>query len=152
MYNLTQLHKAMSDSVEDFDDLRVYRTAFIHSMKIFDLSGEWPEEERYALTDQIRRSSRSVCSNIAEAWSKRRYTAHFVSKLSDAEGEAAETITWLDFASACDYLSGERHEELREQYKTIRGGLIKMMKNPDPWCGPSSLREPNPEYTSGKRP
>jgi four helix bundle protein len=142
----------MSDSVEDFDDLRVYRTAFKVSMEIFDRSGEWPKEERYALTDQIRRSSRAVCSNIAEAWSKRRYTAHFVSKLSDAEGEAAETITWLDFASTCDYLSDEHHVDLRERYGAIRGGLIKMMKNPDPWCGPSSLREPNPGYPSGEGP
>jgi four helix bundle protein len=142
----------MSDSVEDFDDLRVYRTAFKLSMGIFDLSGEWPKEERYALTDQIRRSSRAVCSNIAEAWSKRRYTAHVVSKLSDAEGEAAETITWLDFARACDYLSDGPHEGLRERYGTIRGGLIKMTKNPDPWCGPSSLREPAPDYTSGESP
>ena len=142
----------MSDSVEDFDDLRVYRTAFKVSMEIFDRSGEWPKEERYALTDQIRRSSRAVCSNIAEAWSKRRYTAHFVSKLSDAEGEAAETITWLDFANACDYLSDEHHEDLRGRYGAVRGGLIKMMKNPDPWCGPSSLREPNPGYPSGEGP
>jgi four helix bundle protein len=78
----------MSDQVEDFEDLRVYRAAFRHAMTIFDVSGEWPKEERYALTDQIRRSSRAVCSNIAEAWSKRRYEAHFVSKLSDAERES----------------------------------------------------------------
>lgn len=103
----------MGDQVEDFDDLRVYRTAFRHAMTIFDLSTEWPKEEKYALTDQIRRSSRAVCSNIAEAWSKRRYEAHFVSKLSDAEGEAAETITWLDFAPACGYLSEDDHDELR---------------------------------------
>jgi len=76
----------MSGQVEDFDDLRVYRAAFKHSMAIFDRSTEWSTEEKYALTDQIRRPSRAVCSNIAEAWSKRRYEAHFVSKLSDAEG------------------------------------------------------------------
>jgi four helix bundle protein len=142
----------MSDQVEDFDDLRVYRTAFRHAMKIFDLSGDWPNEERYALTDQIRRSSRAVCSNIAEAWSKRRYEAHFVNKLSDAEGEAAETITWLDFAHSCEYLSAERHDRLRTEYRRIRGGLVKMMKNPDPWCGPSTLREPDITYdTEGGR-
>ena len=115
-------------------------------MDIFERSGEWPKEERYALTDQIRRSSRSVCSNIAEAWSKRRYTAHFISKLSDAEGEAAETITWLDFARSCGYLSEDEHEQLRETYRKIRGGLIKMMKNPDPWCGPSTLSESDVAY------
>jgi len=136
----------MSDQIEDFDDLRVYRSAFRHSMEIFDLSGDWPKEERYALTDQIRRSSRAVCSNIAEAWSKRRYEAHFVNKLSDAEGEAAETITWLDFAHSCEYLSAESHDRLRTEYRKIRGGLVKMMKNPDPWCGPSTLREPDITY------
>lgn len=136
----------MDDHVEDFDDLRVYRTAFRHSMEIFKLSSEWPKVEQYALTDQIRRSSRSVCSNIAEAWSKRRYTAHFVSKLSDAEGEAAETITWLDFAVSCNYLDTDEHERLRNEYRKIRGGLIKMMQNPDPWCGPSALREPRGDY------
>lgn len=136
----------MSDQVEDFDDLRVYRAAFRHAMTIFDLSTEWPKEERYALTDQIRRSSRAVCSNIAEAWSKRRYEAHFVSKLSDAEGEAAETITWLDFAHTCDYLEATDHDELRAEYRKIRGGLVKMMRNPDPWCGPSSLRDPDVSY------
>ena len=135
----------MSDQVEDVDDLRVDRAAFRHAMTIFDLP-KWPKEERYALTDQIRRSSRAVCSNIAEAWSKRRYEAHFVSKLSDAEGEAAETITWLDFAHACEYLDGNDHDELRTEYRKIRGGLVKMMKNPDPWCGPSVLREPDVAY------
>jgi len=115
-------------------------------MTVFDLSGNWPKEEKYALTDQIRRSSRAVCSNIAEAWSKRRYEAHFINKLSDAEGEAAETITWLDFAHACEYLSEDNHDELRTEYRKIRGGLVKMMKNPDPWCGPSTLREPRVAY------
>jgi four helix bundle protein len=138
----------MSDRVDDFEDLRVYRTAFKDSMEIFKLSGDWPKEERYALTDQIRRSSRAVCSNIAEAWSKRRYTDHFVSKLSDAEGEAAETITWLDFAQSCGYLPDEEHEQLRDEYRKIRGGLIKMMKNPDPWCGPSALRDPRTDYNT----
>jgi four helix bundle protein len=127
---------AMSDRVEDFDDLRVYRTSFKHSMEIFELSGEWPKEERYALTDQIRRSSRAVCSNIAEAWSKRRYEAHFISKLSDAEGEAAETITWLDFAQACDYLPEDNHEQLRMEYRKIRGGADQNDEEPRPVVRP----------------
>jgi four helix bundle protein len=142
----------MSGQVEDFDDLRVYRTAFRHAMTIFDLSTEWPTEEKYSLTDQIRRSSRAVCSNIAEAWSKRRYEAHFVSKLSDAEGEAAETITWLDFAHSCEYLEAGDHDELRGEYRKIRGGLVKMMRNPDPWCGPSALREAEVPYETDKDP
>ena len=115
-------------------------------MTIFDLSTAWPKEEKYALTDQIRRSSRAICSNIAEAWSKRRYEAHFGSTLSDAEGEAAGTITWLDFAHTCEYLDGSDHDEHRTEYRKIRGGLVKMMWNPDPWCGPSALREPDVLY------
>ena len=136
----------MGDQAEDFDDVRVYRTTFRPAVRGFDLSTDGPKEERYALTDQIRRSSRAVCSNIAEAWSKRRYEAHFVSKLSDAEGEAAETITWLDFAHTCEYLDSSDHDELRAEYRKIRGGLVNMMRDPDPWCGPSALRDPDVSY------
>jgi four helix bundle protein len=136
----------MSDSVDDFYDLRVYRAAYRHAMTIFQHSKTWPKVEQYALTDQIRRASQSVWANIAEAWSKRRYPAHFVSTLSNAEGEAAETITWLDFALSCEYLDADDHSELRDVYGTIRGGLIRMMRNPDSWCGPSALREPEVPY------
>jgi len=143
---------AMKSPIRDFYDLRTYRTAYKHAMEIFKLSQKWPSVEDYALTDQIRRSSRSVCSNMAEAWGKRRYTSHFVSKLSDAESEAAETITWIDLARSCGYVTQETHEHLREKYGHIRGGLIKMMSNPDPWCGPSLLREPNPIYNVERSP
>lgn len=93
----------MSDSqkpevVQNYTELKVYQLAFTSAMRIYELSKKWPTEEKYSLTDQIRRSSRSVCGNIAEAWRKRRYPAHFVSKLSDADTEAAETEVWLDFA------------------------------------------------------
>lgn len=125
-------------AIRDVEDLRVYRTGYEAAMEIFEQSRAWPAEERYALTDQIRRSSRGVCSNIAEAWSKRRYERHFVSKLSDAEGEASETMTWLRFALDCGYLLEESHTELRIQYRKIRGGLVKMMAAPDKWCGPSN--------------
>jgi len=84
-----------------FRELRVYCQAFDAAMRIFELSKAWPMEERYSLTDQIRRSSRSVCENVAEAWRKRRYTAHFISKLSDADAEAGESQAWLDFALRC---------------------------------------------------
>lgn len=136
----------MSNQVEDFDELYIYRTAFRHATDIFELSKEWPGIEEKALTDQIRRSSRSVCANMAEAWGKRRYEAHFINKLSTAEGEAAETITWLDFARSCEYLSSDDHERLRKSYVQIRAGLVKMMANPESWCGPSALREPDVEY------
>ena len=133
-------------AIDDFEELRGYRTAYRQAMNIFDSSKEWPKVERYALTDQIRRSSRGVCSNIAEAWSKRRYPNHFISKLSDAEGEAAETLTWLAFANSCEYLTDAEHDDLRDKYRQIRGGLVKMMRNPDQWCGPSTLREPRVDY------
>lgn len=121
------------------DELRVYRRGFEAAMRIFELSKLWPKEERYALTDQIRRSSRSVCANLAEAWRKRRYERHFVSKLSDADAEASETRTWLRFAKECGYLAEPEFEDLDRGYDWICGGLVNMMRNPDPWCGPSHL-------------
>lgn len=134
-------------TIRDFEDLRVYQTGYEAAMEIFALSQAGPTEERYALTDQIRRSSRAVCSNIAEAWSKRRYERHFVSKLSDAEGEAGETMIWLQFASDCGYLLDDVYRRLRTRYRKIRGGLVKMMASPEKWCGPSTLNEPDTDYT-----
>src|SRR5262249_5239728 len=108
--------KGVTTVVSDFRELRVYQLAFECAMRIFHLSKSWPHEERYSLTDQIRRASRSVCSNIAEGWRKRRYPASFVSKLSDADGEAAETIVWLNFAQACGYLADGDWNDLVEKY------------------------------------
>jgi four helix bundle protein len=102
----------MSERILSFRDLRVYQLAFDLQQEIFALSKGFPVEERYSLTDQIRRSSRSVGANIAEAWQKRRYVAHFVSKLTDADGEQAETQHWLDTAGACEYLSPTRSKPL----------------------------------------
>src|SRR6266700_8083364 len=93
-------------------ELEVYRKAYELAMLIFQLSKRFPPEERYALTGQIRRSSRSVCMNLREAWAKRRYPSHFVSKLTDCDGENAETDTSLDFAKDCGYLSPEEHQDL----------------------------------------
>jgi four helix bundle protein len=103
-------------------------------MQIFELSKSWPKEEKYSLVDQIRRSSRSVCANIAESWRKRRYPAHFVSKLSDAETEAAETEVWLEFAFKCNYLENDNYKLLFDNYDYICRMLIKMMKSPETWC------------------
>lgn len=129
------------------EELRVYEQSFEAAMRIFELSKLWPVEERYALTDQIRRSSRSVCANLGEAWRKRRYRKHFVSKLSDADAEAAETRTWLRFAKECDYLTTPEFKDLDRSYDRICGGLVNMMRNPDPWCGPSrSVRENGVTY------
>lgn len=115
--------------VRNYTELKVYQLAFKSAMNIYELSKKWPSEEKYSLTDQIRRSSRSVCGNIAEAWRKRRYPAHFVSKLSDAETEV-----WLDFALRCGYLGKTDHTELRDDYDHICRMLTKMMANPESWC------------------
>lgn len=124
----------MGKVILDYRELDVYQLAFESAMRIFEMTRAFPREERYSLTDQIRRSSRAVCSNIAEAWRKRRYPAHFVSKLSDSDAEAAETSTWLDFALRCKYIGRDVHAELSDHYDHICAKLTKMMKNPDQWC------------------
>src|SRR5207302_7386587 len=98
--------------IDSRKDLNVYKKAYALAMEIFELSKRFPEEERFALTSQIRRSSRSICLNLREAWSKRRYEAHFVSKLTDCDGENAETESSLDFARDCRYMSPTKHAEL----------------------------------------
>ena len=99
-------------------------------MEIFDKSKQWPAEEKFSLTDQIRRSSRSVCSNLREAWAKRRYEAHFISKLTDVDGENSETDTWLDFAKDCQYLSHDEHRHLVEECQAVGGMIGSMIKSP----------------------
>ena len=133
--------------VKHYGELRVYERAFQGAMLIFDLSKRWPPEERFSLTDQVRRSSRSVCGCIAEAWRKRRYEAHFISKLSDADSEAAETQVWLNFAVRCGYITKEEHNKLYEDYEAISAGLVNMMTSPEAWCGPARLvREEETQY------
>jgi len=124
----------MSERIESFRDLIVYKKAFELQQEVFELTKRFPKEELYSLTDQIRRSSRSVGGNIAEAWQKRRYVAHFVSKLSDSDGEQAETQHWLDTSLACEYISDEHHKELLAKCKEIGRMLGKMMKDPENWC------------------
>ena len=126
--------------VKNYRDLNVYQLAFKSAMRIFELSKKWPKEERYSLTDQIRRSSRSICENIAEAWRKRRYPAHFVSKLSDSDAESAETEVWLDFAFHCGYLEKKDHTELRDDYDHICRMLTTMMNDPESWCKSWSVK------------
>ncbi len=122
-----------SKLIRSHHELEVYKLAFEISMQIFELSKNFPFEERYSLTDQIRRSSRSVCSNIAEAWRKRRYMAAFISKLSDSEAEAAETQTWIQFSVKCGYLERIIGEELYTKYDNLLGKLVRMIHNPKPW-------------------
>jgi len=114
-------------------DLDVYKMAFKAAMKIFEISKRFPKEETFSLTDQIRRSSRSVCGNLAEAFRKRRYPKSFVFKISDSEGEAAETQNWLDFALNCSYFTKSEYNELDETYENIIGKLVNMSLHPENW-------------------
>ena len=122
-----------SQKIKTHEDLRVYQTAFDAAIKIFELSKKFPIEERYSLTDQIRRSSRSVCANLAEAWRKRRYQAAFIAKLSDSEAEAAEVQVWLKFAVKCGYLDIEQGQQIYAQYNQILASLVTMIKDPKNW-------------------
>ena len=109
-------------------------------MRIFELSKSFPKEETYSLTDQIRRSSRSVCANIAEAWRKRRYEAAFIAKLNDSEGESAETQTWLEFAVRCEYMKKDAGRELFKEYDEIISMLVAMINNSGAWVLPSGRK------------
>ncbi len=119
--------------IKSHRELRVYKKAFRAAMLIFELSKKFPKEELYSLTDQIRRSSRSVCSNIAEAFRRRRYPKSFSSKLSESEAEAAEAQNWLDFALSCGYITSKEHQELDKECNEIIGMLVIMQRNPDKW-------------------
>ena len=123
--------------IASFRDLEVYRRAFDAAMKIYQISKQFPSDEKYSLTDQMRRSSRSVCSNIAEGWRKRRYEAVFVNKLSDAAQEAAETQTWLEFALSCGYISNEFFDKLDSQYQQIFAMLNGMERKAKSFCNAS---------------
>jgi four helix bundle protein len=103
-------------------------------MEIFEISKDFPKEEKYSLTDQIRRSSRSVTSNIAESWAKRRYEKSFVNKLTDSLGEENETEVWLDYSNDCKYIQNETHERLLSEYDEVRKMLISIINNSDKWC------------------
>lgn len=120
--------------VHSWQELEVYRSAFGLQQGIFELSRSWPAGERYSLTDQIRRSSRSVGANIAEAWAKRRYPAHFVSKLTDSDGELQETIHWLESALACGYVASDRASELLELANQVGRQIGSMINQHKAFC------------------
>jgi four helix bundle protein len=120
-------------------DLDVYRLAYGLAMEIFRMGKTWPAEEKFSLTDQVRRSSRSVCANLREAWAKRRYEAHFLSKLSDCDGENSETDTWLDSARDCGYVTTADHKRLAADCKRVGAMLGALLKNPTPF-----LLQPQP--------
>ena len=123
----------MGNNIRHFRELDVYKMALEAAMEIFELTRRFPVEERYSMTDQVRKSSRSVCANIAEAWRKRRYPNTFVSKLSDAEAEAAETEVWLELAVRCGYLDQAKSALLEQEYEHILGKLVNMMTHSDQW-------------------
>jgi four helix bundle protein len=121
------------EKIRTHKDLKVYQISFAAGMEVFEITKSFPKEERYSLTDQIRRSSRSVSGNVAEAFRKRRYPKHFISKLSDSEGESAETQVWLDYALACKYIDKKIHEPLYDKYDHIISMLVNMGNNPEKW-------------------
>jgi four helix bundle protein len=123
----------MAQKILSHHQLDVYKRAFKVAMQVFELSKKFSKEEMYSLTDQVRRSSRSVCTNLAEAWRKRRYEAAFVSKLNDSETEAGETQAWLEFAVACGYLEKDLAKDMYGEYNAIISTLVGMINHPETW-------------------
>ncbi|MBK6344588.1 MAG: four helix bundle protein [Bacteroidales bacterium] len=119
--------------IRSHKELDTYKIAFDTSMEIFQMTKKFPKEEMYSLTDQIRRSSRSVSANLAEAFRKRKYPKSFISKLSDPEAEAAETQVWLEYAFACDYIDENLYNQLYEKYDQVLGKLVMMGLSPEKW-------------------
>jgi four helix bundle protein len=128
----------MSERITSHHELDVYKSTFAAAMRVFEASKRFPKEETYSLTDQIRRSSRSVCANLAEAWRKRRYQAAFIAKLSDAESEVAETQVWLEFAVKCGYMDREIAKDLYETYDRALTTIVGMITHCETWLLPGS--------------
>jgi len=141
------------EKISHFRQLRVYHAAVESAMKIRDLSSHFPHAERFSLTDQIRRSSRSVAANIAEGWGKRRYAAAFVCKLNDSESEAYETQAWIEFAAKCGYIEPKIADDISREYDHIVSQLIVMMNRPYDWVLPQSVSDASVQrLKDGKRP
>jgi four helix bundle protein len=134
----------MTDTINSYKDLRVFQNAMKAAMKIFQLTEKFPPEEKYAMADQMRLSSRSVCSNITRAWRKRRFKTPFIAKLNDSEGEACETQVWVEFARQCKYLDDDVCDDLDAVYNHIMGQLVKMINQPEKWL----IKKP-PEPAAG---
>jgi four helix bundle protein len=128
-------------TIKFHQDLKVFQKSFETAQVIYELSKFFPKEELYSLTNQVRRSSRSVTANISEAWGKRKYEKSFIAKLTDSEGEARETQTWLQFAFACNYINEEQYENLHKQYNQIIGMLVNMMSQSEKWCSFSPVNK-----------
>ncbi len=128
------MNMAKNNRSMDFKELLAYQKAFDLAMQIFEVSKTFPKEERYSLTDQIRRSSRSVCANLAEGYRKRMYSKHFIAKLSDADMENSETQVWIDFAVQCKYIKKETQVTLLNQALEVGKLLGYMISNPKKFC------------------
>jgi len=120
--------------IKSAKELDVYKLAYEQAMEVFNISKSFPKEEKFSLTDQIRRSSRSVCANLREAWAKRRYIAHFTSKITDCDGENSETDTWLDLAKDCEYISTEEHSKLVQRNQRVGQMLGNMINKAEVFC------------------
>jgi four helix bundle protein len=123
----------MGERINSYKELKVFENSMNAAMNIFKLTKSFPPEEKYSMVDQIRRSSRSICANIGEAWRKRRYRAAFIAKLSDAESEACETQVWIEFAMRCEYLEDGICNNLDEEYNRIIGQIVNMINEADKW-------------------
>jgi four helix bundle protein len=133
-----KMDEKRTNKIRTVRDLKVYRKAFDCAMEIFEITKKFPKEETFSLTDQIRRASRSVCSNLSEGWRKRRYKAVFLNKLTDSGQEAAETQTWLEFSFHCKYINEETFNRLDDSYEHIFAMLHTMEKKVDSFCRPAS--------------
>lgn len=134
----------MEERIRSFRDLRVYQQAFAAAMEIYEITKRFPADERYSMVDQIRRSSRSVCANLAECWRRRRYRAAFIAKLNDCESEAAESQVWLDFSLKCGYIDANTWTRLDDAYDHIQRQLVNMATRPHQWLigsGPSTAAD-----------
>ena len=132
----------MSDKITSFRDLRVFQNAMNAAMDIFQLTAKFPPEEQFALTDPLRLTARSVCSHISRAWRKRRFKTPFIAKLNDSEGQACETLVWLEFARQCKYLDEDTCEQLNAAYEQIMGQLGKMINQADKWLIKNKPKQP----------
>ncbi len=119
--------------IDTFKELNVYKSSIDGAMKIFEITKRFPSEEKYSMTDQIRRYSRSVSANLGEAWRRRRYRAAFISKLNDCESEASETQVWLEIAQRCKYITEDEYDQLDAEYNHIIGQLVRMVNNVEKW-------------------
>ena len=126
--------RGMGNGYRGYKDLNVYKLSYQMALEIHEISKTFPVEEKYSLTDQIRRASRSIPSNIAEAWKKRQYIKAFVSKINDSAGEAGEVEVWLDFAKDFEYMSAEQHEYFMRNYEDINKMLFGMLSKPEKFC------------------